>query len=359
MRVACVAVLASLLTVAGCAHHDFPFFDPPDVGSLSCRQTVPEPALPLAWISPPDLDGRRRLSRWCETVGPVFYQPRSTLTSGAPIDRLAIVTWNIHEDGGDVDDLLMRLRRGDFTNGEPIVQFVLLLQEATRHDAAVPAHIPRGYPSPRSITTRRGERVTGITRFAKAGLAVLYAPSMRNGEAREEGSAEDRGNVILSTVPLLDPTLIELPLERQRRVAAAAAVEGRTTNGAKWRLQLVNVHLNTALALAHGGPFAARRRQVTALLDALRVSARPGEATVLAGDLNTWRGDGEAAVRMLSAAFPDTPSADRGPTWRGPLGVRATLDHIFVRGPVSAAHVTRLPGQFGSDHFPLLTIIRF
>jgi len=39
---------------------------------------------------------------------------------------------------------------------------------------------------------------------------------MRNGE--HEGIAEDRGNAIVSTMPLQRPRLIELPLQRQRRV---------------------------------------------------------------------------------------------------------------------------------------------
>jgi len=47
------------------------------------------------------------------------------------------------------------------------------------------------------------------------------------------------------------------------------------------------------------------------------------------------------------------------PTWKGPLGLHATLDHIFVRGPVSPLRVMRLPDRFGSDHYPLLTVVHF
>ncbi len=64
--------------------------------------------------------------------------------------------------------------------------------------------------------------------------------------------------------------LIELPLERQRRVAIVSAVEGKSRSGRRWHLGLVDVHLDTALALFHGGPFEARRRQAAALVDALR-----------------------------------------------------------------------------------------
>jgi endonuclease/exonuclease/phosphatase (EEP) superfamily protein YafD len=80
---------------------------------------------------------------------------------------------------------------------------------------------------------------------------------------------------------------------------------------------------------------------------------------VLAGDLNTWMGGSEAAVRMLSDAFPRSPAADPAATWRGPLGVHATLDYVFTRGAISPSRVTRLASRFGSDHFPLLTIVRF
>ena len=359
-RVRAAFVLSALLISPALAKQAPAPFDPSRLPELSCRQSSPSVDAQPVWVTPSDVASRDRLARWCATVGPVFFHSQPAPSRAAPIDRLAIVSWNIHEGGGDVEQLVRRLRRGDFTGGEPVDHFVLLLQEATRRDGAVPRRVPRGYPAPRRIDTPRGSPDADIRRLAEAGLSVLYAPSMRNGEQGEH--AEDRGNAIVATLPLIAPRLIELPLERQRRVAVSAAVEGRSSGGARWRLDLVDVHLDTALALLHGGPFAARRRQAAALLAVLGADAPPppGEAAmVLAGDLNTWRGRGEPAVRMLSRAFPDTPAADRSPTWTGPLGIHAVLDYIFVRGPQSSAPVTRLPGRFGSDHFPLLTIVRF
>jgi endonuclease/exonuclease/phosphatase family metal-dependent hydrolase len=183
----------------------------------------------------------------------------------------------------------------------------------------------------------------------------MYVPSMRNGI--DAIDPEDRGNAIVSTLPLHDAAVVELPLEHQRRVAAIVTVEGHMRNGAPWRLRLANVHLDTALALSHGGPFAARRRQAEALVDALTGSSEV--PTLLAGDFNTWRGDGEPALALLRRAFPETPRMPDGPTWIGPLGIRARLDHVFVRGPVASAHVERLASRFGSDHFPLLALVRF
>lgn len=267
------------------------------------------------------------------------------------------MSWNIHEGGGEVDDFIRRLRAGAFTSGEPVDQFVLLLQEARRRDATVPLHIPPGYPSAVAIAPRAGSPDADVRRFAAQGLAVLYVPSMRNGR-----EPEDRGNLILSTLPLRDPRIIELPLERQRRVSPAIAVEGATTAGRAWHLDLADVHLDTALALGRGGPFAARRRQAAALLSALAPSVDHAAAErvfVVAGDFNTWMGNGEAAIRLLSEALPDTPVLDGAPTWRGPLGLHATLDHVFIRGRVSESSVTRLASRFGSDHYPLLAVLRF
>ena len=109
-----------------------------------------------------------------------------------------------------------------------------------------------------------------MRRFADQGLAVFYAPSMRNGE--HDGIAEDRGNAIVSTLSLEEPRLIELPLERQRRVVLIATTSGRTGKGQSWHLGLVDVHLDTTLALFHGGPFEARRRQAAAVIEALNAS---------------------------------------------------------------------------------------
>ena len=52
-------------------------------------------------------------------------------------------------------------------------------------------------------------------------------------------------------------------------------------------------------------------------------------------------------------------TVDRQPTWIGPLGLRATLDHIFIRGAATPVRATRLSSRFGSDHYPLLLMLDF
>ena len=325
-------------------------------GVVSLRHPAP-PA--VVWMGPADERHRARLADWCAMVGPVVYEANPDRTPERPIDRLAVVSWNTHVGGGDLDALVDAVRRGDFTRGEPFDDMVLLLQEMYRHGDEVPARATIRSAVPGRITDAfHAGHARDVRRVAsERGLSVFYAPSMRNGALTDD--PEDRGNAILSTLPLSDPAAIELPMERQRRVAAVAAVSGRTAAGTAWRLRLANVHLDTAVALWHGGPFAARRRQVEALVEALTQSMSFAGPTVLAGDFNAWLGEREPAIRALRAAFPDAPALDSGPTWRGPLGLRATLDYVFAKGRVGAIEVQRLPNRFGSDHYPLLSVIRF
>jgi endonuclease/exonuclease/phosphatase family metal-dependent hydrolase len=344
------AVLAA--AVAGCSsHHHATTTLPPQ----TCRDVVPAPAPLLVWISPTATRDRHPLSDWCATVGPVLYYRRPPSDLPAFVDRLAIVTWNVHAGFGDVRELIRRLQSGTYTGGERIEHFVLLLQEAYRRDGGVPARTSVRLHLPSRVGGRNlGKRGADIDRFVRdQRLSLLYVPSMRNGGGPD--APEDRGNAIVSTLPLDSPAVIELPFEHQRRAVALAAVEGRTRSGSGWRLGVVDVHLDTALALSRGGPLAARRRQAAALVEALAATL---DDRVLGGDFNTWLGSREPALKVLRQAFPD--GDDRATTtWKGPLGLRASLDHLRARGRAPLLRVARLPDRLGSDHYPVMGIIEF
>jgi len=355
---ALVLVLAALALAPACTRVSTAP-NPSGVTALPCRQTAPEGAA-VAWWSPAGAEARAELSRWCETVGPVMFEPNPVAPSDRAIDGLAIVSWNLHVGSGDVDALVRALRAGEFTGGARVDDFVLLLQEAYRRDAAIPAHLRRQWhPAPERIAARTGRGPDVAHVWRDDGFALLYAPSMRNGFV--DVDREDRGNAIVSTIPLRDATVVELPVERQRRVVPAAVVGGRTTAGAPWAVRVVDVHLDTALALLHGGPFTARQRQAETLVSALDATAPHAEhlTTIVAGDFNTVLGAREPAIAYLRRVFPDGPPPLRGPTFSGPLGFHANLDHVFVGGRVKAVDVRRLPGRFGSDHYPMLATIRF
>lgn len=344
--------------------------------------------LTVHWVLPEQTDQLHRLNAWCAAVGPAVvggWAPTpdpivppladsasadstpadSPVVGGAStdsasadsdggvrrrrrgVDSVAVVSWNVHVGGGALRTLVRDLRAGTLTDGRPVEHFVLLLQETYRGGAAVPpfdADLPGG--SAVDVAPPGGLR-EDIVRDAEAlGLDLFYAPSMRSGEG------EDRGNAILSTLPLRDLVAIPLPVARQRRVAIAATIADSTTEGVPWLLQVASVHLESdAEGLASDER--ARLLQTEALLDALP----PAEVAVAGGDFNTRpRGPESALVRTMLAAYPDTPPFPAGPTYRRAWGLyRLYLDYIFMRLPPEArGSARRVPGLYGSDHYPLV-----
>lgn len=335
-----------LVAAAACSHLPPLNLSPSE---LVCRQVVP-PTATVRWSGPADSRSRSALPGWCATIGPVVFNARAPSASQAA-DRLAIVSWNVHGGEGDLDELITRLRRGDFTGGESVVDFVLLLQETYRRGELIPAHVDRRLPMPHRLGRSARAPRDDVTAIAERhGLALFYAPAMRNGAG--DGDPEDRGNAMASSFAMTDAQVLELPLEHQRRIVPIVTVEGWRSNRTPWRVRIADAHFDTGLAIAHGGPFRARRHQAQAVIDAL---AGRGLA-VAAGDFNTWFGDREPAIASLRAAFPQTPAVDGLTTWRGPLGLHARLDYVFVRGAGSVV-VRRLPDRLGSDHYPLLALL--
>lgn len=233
--------------------------------------------------------------------------PRAVSTFSGP-PALALVTWNLHGDAGELDRLAADLQRGVLTGGFPPHERVLLLQEAS------PA-----------------TRVEGLHAF--------FAP------ARTVDGVQ-RGNAILSSLPLIAARSIELPQGRQPRVAAVAEVRvGRSG------LVLVSVHLENRASWWRGGlpGDGIRARQMDALLAQL-----PQAPGVLGGDLNIWLGTRERAYRAAAARFPDAVAPDPPATFRE----RLALDHLFFRLPAGwRARSDVAKSRYGSDHLPVVGAI--
>ena len=270
----------------------------------------------------------------------------------ATSNELVVITWNVNVGGGDILELVEQLRGGRLTGGRPVEHFVMLLQEAYRRGSLVPVEPGAGLRTARPIQPPRpgGRSLDIVDVAARLRLALFYVPSMRNGAPQE--TDEDRGNAILSTEPISELSAIELPFERQRRVAVMARVQGRGHDGEPWTLHVTNAHLEN-----RGGPrrlgilsVVSRLRQVRHLL---RETPASGPA-VLAGDLNTWFGFGEPAYRALAKAFPGEARRDPRPTF----GRLMRLDHMLFRVPESWDHATTRLDRFGSDHHLLLARIR-
>ena len=260
-----------------------------------------------------------------------------------PVDELTILSWNMALGAGDVAELFR-----EHAAQHPNRAVVLLIQEAFRGGPDVPAS-PIDAAFARRITGRDERRVDELARAL--GLSLYYVPSMRNGAPGI--SNEDRGNAILSTLPLEDLVAIELPFEKQRRVALTATVRGTSSHGERWSLRLANVHLDNSSGWQRAwiGSEYARTRQARGLRDALAGT----EPLVVGGDFNTWFGFNDAAYRETARAFPGTRVTDLRRTFLGLM----RLDHVFYRIPRGwRAEFKRAESNYGSDHHPLIASIK-
>jgi endonuclease/exonuclease/phosphatase family metal-dependent hydrolase len=309
--------------------------------------------VPFTWFAAPEEDSEP-LEQWCRGVGiPVVSAVPDGSSARPPrLEELIVVSWNAHLAEGQLTELIADLRAGRLTDGEPVEHFVLLLQELYRRGDDVPAFVPSAR-SAYAIKARDPNAPDARDYAAELGLAVAYVPSMRNGHQM----LEDRGNAIISTQPLHDLFAFELPFERQRRVAAGAAVMVETDRGPQ-RLQLVDAHLEPLAAPSSLWLFRnPRRRQIAAILDLLQQPRfeRESVGTVLGGDFNTVQGGArEDAYRRARA-------------WSRSLGAedpRAThllgrLDYVFARlAPGWQVDTTRVAEKYGSDHHPVIARFR-
>ncbi len=299
----------------------------------------------VAWFAPLVTSDNISLSRWRKSVGPPVV-PSSARDSKEPHDRLTVVSWNTAV--GDADIVGFVRSRADAR--QPLV---MLLQEVYRSGSVVPSTLDRDFAFAGRLggnsDERAGHEIEEVGRLLD--LSVYYVPSMRNGG---ESSNEDRGNAILSNLPLSDLQAIELPFERQRRVAIAATVHGRTSSGRPWDIRVVSAHLDNmgSAKRAWIGSEYGRARQARGLTSLLQ----DDEPTILGGDFNTWFGFSDQAYVETAREFPDTRVVDRRPTFRGLL----RLDHLFYRLPRGwRLEVRRGESRFGSDHCPLVGALLF
>ncbi|HUE88083.1 MAG TPA: endonuclease/exonuclease/phosphatase family protein [Vicinamibacterales bacterium] len=309
-------------------------------------------AIPFTWYAAP-VEDADALEPWCRGVGAPVIAATPDVRAGAPrLEQLVIVSWNVHLAEGRLTELIGDLRGGALTNGEPVDHFVLLLQELYRRGDEVPAFGPNSR-SAFAINSRNPDAPDAADYARELGLALAYVPSMRNGAQM----AEDRGNAIVSTEPLTDLFAFELPFERQRRVAAGAAIAVRTEDGLQ-RLQLVDAHLEPLAAPSSLWLFRnPRRRQMAALLDLLQQPrfARDSVGTVLGGDFNTVQGGAREEVYRHARAWSRSLTVEDP----RPTHLLGRLDYVFARlAPGWHVDTTRVTEKYGSDHHPVLARFR-
>lgn len=272
-------------------------------------------------------------------------------------ERLTVAAWNARVGGGAIRSLWDHIAgEGGIADRGPVV---LLLQEVFAGGPRLPDPDAGDAWASRIADRPHREDRTDIVSFAReAGLHLVYVPSMRNGGPGDGGPPEDRGNAIVANVPLASPRAIELPFERQRRVAVAATVTIGTGTVA-----LCSVHLDNRAPWRHmwRSLGVSRRRQMAGVVTAFagpEVEQAPGgaDAYVLGGDFNTWfRGRAEGAYKLARERFPQPESPDPTPTHHWELGGRLRhSDHLLFRLPSGwRGEYRRLDDAFGSDHYPL------
>ncbi len=307
-------------------------------------------------MTPSDRSLEARLAGWRRNVGdPVALDLASpdAARRAASATSFIVISWNVWIGRGRLLEVVRRLRSGEL--GAPgDLPPVLLLQDALRRDDTVPQR-SNGFAA-RDLVTRTRPRQDVVEVARELAWNLRYVPSMRNGPDRT-----DRGNAILSPLPLGAATAVELPFVLQRRVAVSATVTigGRT-------LRLMSAHLDPRGPVGYKWLGAAGRALQTAhLLDGLE-----DPTVVLGADLNLGRGRAERTWRLLAEAgfAPGVPPVL--PTWRHTYHSlpRLVIDYILVRdraGVVRSAAVRRVdddpadrgPNVFGSDHHPLLARI--
>jgi endonuclease/exonuclease/phosphatase family metal-dependent hydrolase len=311
------------------------------------RQNIDGLAPAIAWFSPSLPSDSSTLERWRASVGPPVVLARPLDDGRQRTNSLLVVSWNTALGAGDIVGLVNDLRRK--AAGVPIV---LLLQEVYRGGPEVPSRLSGSALFASRLTGLRvdGGRDEIESIASRLELNTYYVPSMRNGSPMF--SDEDRGNAILSSLPLSDLAAFELPFERQRRVAVGASIRGISAGGEPWQLRVVSVHLDNMagpkrlwLAAEFG-----RVRQTRGLLSQFRNA----KSIVLGGDFNTWFGFSDQAFREAAKAFPQTRVNDRRATFHGLL----RLDHLFFRLPDGwHADFRRADDNYGSDHYPLIATI--
>lgn len=340
-------------------------------------------AVAVDWYVPARTGDQETLAEWCSTVGPPVIDalPSTDFADAPGSDTLTVVIWNLHGGSGDLLSFIESELDLSCSDAPPVIgdsfeHFVLVLQEVYRRSNEVPL-LGAGstVPGPLKEKARPGERLDVVEVSRRCGLSLFYVPSMRNGDTEHDDGREDRGNAILSTLPLSDPIAIELPFEAQRRVAAGATVHSPAGDS----LRLVSVHLDVAssmLRVLHTGN-STRQRQGLGLLDALveleatradpdgDTEFPPGSppryavATLAAGDFNTWSAR-ETVIKHFQQHFPQSPAWDGLPTRSS-----YPADFIFFRESAEGrvrlieGSQRRLDDRHGSDHFARIARLVF
>ena len=290
----------------------------------------------ILWAGPKAMNHRAQLSDWCRSVGPVVIQAAAASPVDVATSGLTVVTWNQHEDYGNLEQLLHL-----YVGKSPVIA---LIQEVARASDSVPLVAPSTVRVPRRINPHEQMEKDIQAIAAKFHLSLANLPSMPNGIR----TREDRGCAILSTLPISDVMGIELPWVAQRRVAVMATVTA-LRNSVPWRLRVVSAHLDNR---------SGRLRQAAAMADFLK--SLEDLPMVIGADLNTLYGIKDRAVSEVDRIAPLVRKCGNRSTFPLRFWFDLRLDHFFMTLPQkTVADCFVAPDRFGSDHHPIVLSLVF
>jgi endonuclease/exonuclease/phosphatase family metal-dependent hydrolase len=385
-----IALTASII-MAGCMPPYTTSLTPNASRSCPARGTASDRD-PITWLFPTESKDNGQSEAWCKAVGPPVIDslPVASFGNLAEDDSITIAVWNTDVGAGHLLAFLETELGLDCAIAPTLApgsaHFVLLVQEALRRSNDIPDLPPQwAIPPPAKEEAHPGRRLDIVEVARHCGLSLMYVAGARNGHEARDGRREDKGEAILSTLPLSDFIAIELPYEAARRVAVAATVHNQRGDS----LRVVSVHLISTpppwRVLQTGN--SSRLRQSLAVVDALkRVELDRADdaefrrlhecyprcdgdglprhtiSTIVAGDLNTWS-TRETALQHLLEHFPDSPTLLSEPT-RGPF----PTDHLLFRGNAARGETPdrvietsyrRIDDTYYSDHNPIVAWFRY
>jgi endonuclease/exonuclease/phosphatase family metal-dependent hydrolase len=242
-----------------------------------------------------------------------------------------VVSWNMAVGKGDLLGVLEEVRRDP-----PHADVILLLQETYRAQTP-PVDCPSGSGRAEALGRPRSPDSADILELAqRTGMHALYAPSMRNGRDCTVEPREDRGNAILSTLPLSGFSAIELPFAQQRRVAVAALAH----DGDR-RIGVVSLHVDTLRG---------HRNMAEAIWQTMSILGWR-DRVIIGGDFNSAL-PFDGGIREMKAHFKELECGS------GPTHARGRrLDHLFIGVDDEPFACRTGVERHGSDHTPLIAVL--
>ncbi len=317
------AVAGTVLPLLSACVSSYAISPSPTAGRSCPQATLQGGGQEWSWYFPVPARDNRRLEEWCETVGPPVVDsiPRGGFGSLEPGDPLMIASWNVDAGAGDLPAFIRETLGLDCEAGPSghagASHFIVLVQEALRRSNEIPDLQARwSIPPPVQENDRPGPRRDVVDVARACGLALAYVPAARNGPEPRNGLREDKGNAILSTLPLSDLIAIELPYEAARRVVVAATVRDAAGDS----LRVASVHLLALPApwrlLTTGN--SSRLRESLATIEALNLVERERGAVRARGHRAPGPGPEAGGRRSAGETSPASGPATESGLASGP-----------------------------------------